>query len=87
MWTREELQQMNQRTYDGLYQRDEIDRLYMSTKGGRGHDSIEYIVDTSIRQLGDYIKKSKEKQLYGYFKRQTSKISHVKMAKKMKRKP
>ena len=89
-----------------LHPRDDKDILYVSRKeGGRGLNSIEDSVDTSIRPFEDYIKtqerlimapgnntnntkinrtaitkkqKWKEKQLYGYFKRQTSEISHGK---------
>ena len=41
--------------------RDDIDRLYVSRKGGRGFASIENCVDASMRALEDDIKKSKEK--------------------------
>ena len=42
-----------------LYPRDDVDRLYVSRKeGGRGHGSIENIVDASIQWLKDYIKKT-----------------------------
>ena len=43
-WTREELQQIDQRTrklmmmHKALYSRNDIDRLYVSRKGGRGFD-------------------------------------------------
>ena len=48
--------------YKALHPRGDIDRPYISRKeGGRGLDSIEDSVDTSIRRLEDYIKKSKEK--------------------------
>ena len=58
---------MNERTrklmmmYDALYHRNDIDKLYVSRKGGRGLISIEDIVDTSIRRLEGYIKKDKER--------------------------
>ena len=55
-WTREELQQIDQRTgklmmmHKVLHPRDDIDRLYVSRKeGGRKLISIENSVDTSIR--------------------------------------
>ena len=50
-WTGEERQQMDQRTRKlmTLHHRDNIEKLYMSRKeGGRGLDSIEFSVDTSI---------------------------------------
>ena len=63
-WTREELKQMDQRTRElmtmqkALHPRDDVDRLYVSRKeGGRGHASIEDIVDASIQRLEDYIEK------------------------------
>ena len=63
-WTRDELQQMDQRTrklmtmHKALYLRDDVDRLYVSRKeAGRGLASIEDTVDASIQQLKDYIQK------------------------------
>ena len=45
-----------------LHARDDIDRLYVSRKDReRGLANIEVSVDTSIRGLEDYIKKSKER--------------------------
>ena len=104
---------MDQRTrelmmmHKALHPRNDVDRLCLEKKGGGGFFRIEDSVDTSIRQLKDCIKKSKEslstairnntnntriyktkitrkqkweeKQLYGYFKQQTSKISHEKI--------
>ena len=46
--------------HKALHHRDDIDRLYVSRKeGGRGLVSVEDSVDTSLRRLKDYIKKSK----------------------------
>ena len=66
-WTRDELKQMNQRTrklmtmHKALYPRDDVDRLYVSRRGGdRGLASIEDSVDASIQRLEDYIKNTKE---------------------------
>ena len=63
-WTREELQQMDQRKRKlmtmnkALHPRDDADRLYVSRKGGgRGLTSIEDGIDALIQQLEDYIKK------------------------------
>ena len=63
-WTREELEQTDQRTrklmtmYQALHPRDDGDRLYVSRKeGGRGFTSIKDSVDTSIQRLEDYIVK------------------------------
>ena len=63
-WTREELQQMDQRTrklismHKALHRRDDVDRLYVSIKeGGRGLTSIEDSVDASIQWLEGYIEK------------------------------
>ena len=45
-----------------LHSRNDVDRLYVSRKvGGRGLDSIEDNVDTSIRRLEDYIEKHERK--------------------------
>ena len=41
-----------------LYPRDDIDKLCVSRKGGRGLTKID-CVDASIQGLEDYIKKSK----------------------------
>ena len=107
-WTREELQQTDQRTIKlvTMYSKDDTDNLYVSReKGRRGRISIKGSIDTLIRRLEDYIKKNKErlitvtrnntsnkrmnrtiiarkqkwkeKQMYGYFKRKTSKISQT----------
>ena len=66
--TKEELQQMDQRTRElittreSLYQRDDIDKLYVSRKErGRGLACLEDSLDSSIRRLVDYIKKSKRR--------------------------
>ena len=63
-WTRDELKQMDQRTrklmtmHKALHPRDDVDRLYVSRKGGgRGLASIEDSVDASIQRLKDYIQK------------------------------
>ena len=63
-WTREELQQMDQRArklmtmYKALHHRDDVDRLYVSRKeSGRGLAGIEDSVDISIQRLEDYIEK------------------------------
>ena len=63
-WTREELQQIGQRTmklkimHKALHQRDEEDSLYESRKnGGRGLSTIEVRVHASIQRLEDNIKR------------------------------
>ena len=63
-WTRDELQQMGQRTrklmtmHKALPPRDDVDRLYVLRKeGGRGLASIEDSVDVSIQRLEDFIQK------------------------------
>ena len=63
-WTRDELDQMDQRTRKvmtmrkALHPRDDVDRLYVSRKeGGSGRASIEDSVDASIQRLEDYIQK------------------------------
>ena len=43
--------------YKALHPRDEVDRLYVSRKGGRGLASIEDSVDASIHRLEVYIEK------------------------------
>ena len=59
-WTRE-LKQMDQRTrklmtmHMSLHPRDDIDRLYVSRREGRGFASIEDSVNASIQRLQDYI--------------------------------
>ena len=64
-WTREELQQIDQKTrrlmtiHTALHPWDEIDKLYVRKE--RVFTSIEDSIDTSIRPLEDYIKKSKER--------------------------
>ena len=61
-WTREELQQMDQRTrklmtmHNVLHPREDVDSLYVK-EGGRGLASIRDIVDASIQQLENYTKK------------------------------
>ena len=61
-WTRYELKRMDQRTrkhmtmHKALNRRDDVDRQYVSRKGGgRGLASIEGSVDASIQRLEDYI--------------------------------
>ena len=63
-WTRDELEQIDQRTrklmtmHKALHSRDDVDRLYVSRKeGGKGLACIEDSVDTSIQRLEDYIQK------------------------------
>ena len=62
-WTREELKQMDQRTrklttmHKGLHLRDDVNKLYVLRKGGRGLTSIEDSVNASIQRLEDYIEK------------------------------
>ena len=43
--------------HKALHYRDDVDRLYVSRKGGRRLASIEDCVDTSIQRLEDYIGK------------------------------
>ena len=40
-----------------LHPRDDVDKLYVLRKEGRGLDSMENSVDASIRRLEDYIEK------------------------------
>ena len=61
-WTREELEQIDQRTreimtmYKAFHPRDYVYRLYvLRREGGRGLASIEDSVDASIQRLVDYI--------------------------------
>ena len=63
-WTREELTQMDKRTrklmtmHKVLHPRNDVDRLYVSRRErGRGLDSIEDSVDTSIQRFEDYVQK------------------------------
>ena len=63
-WTREELQQMDQRIkkvmrkHKALHPRHNVDRLYMSRKeGGRGLASIGDSIKASIQRLKDNIRK------------------------------
>ena len=64
--TVEELEQIGQRTrklmtiHKALHPRDNVDRLYMPKKGGRGLASIQNSVDTSIQRLEDSIKRAEE---------------------------
>ena len=44
-----------------LYPRDDIDRLYVSRKGGRIFTNIEDNIDTLRKRRKDYIKDNKEK--------------------------
>ena len=115
--TREELQQMDQRTrklmtmHKALHPREDVDRFHMSRKErGRGLTSIQDSIDASIQRLENKIRKHgrrlitairnntdnasinrtkttrklkwERKQLYGYFKQQTS--ENLDMAKKEK---
>ena len=51
--------------HKAVHQRDDIDRLYVSSKeGGRELASIEDNVDTLIRQLKGDIKKKQRKTNY-----------------------
>ena len=43
--------------HKALHPRDNVDRLYVPRKGGRGLASIEDSVDTSIQRLEDNIEK------------------------------
>ena len=63
-WTKEELEQMDQRTrklmtmHKALCPRDDVDRLYVSKKEGRrGLTSTEDSIYISIQRLEDYIEK------------------------------
>ena len=63
-WTTDELKQMDQRTkklmtmHKAYHPRDDVDRLYVSTKeGGKGLASIEDNVDASIQRLEGKIEK------------------------------
>ena len=62
-WTRDELKQMDQRTrklmtmHKALHPWDDVDRLHVSRKEGRGLASIEDSVDASIQRLKDFIQK------------------------------
>ena len=47
--------------HKALHHRDDMDRLYASRKeGGRGRISIEDSINTLIRHLEDYIKRTKK---------------------------
>ena len=65
---KEELKQMDQRTrklmmmLKALHIRDDSDILYVSKKGGRDLTCTEDRIDSAIRGLKEYIKKSKERQ-------------------------
>ena len=50
--------------YKALHLRDDIDRLYVSRKGGRWLASIENSINTLIRWLEDFIKKKQSKVNY-----------------------
>ena len=50
--------------HKALHPKYDIDRLYVSEKGGREIVSVEHCVAALIRKLKDFIKKSK-KQQYG----------------------
>ena len=62
-WTRDELRQIDQRTrklmtmHKELHPRDDVDRIYVPRKKGRGLASIKDSVNTSIQRLEDYIEK------------------------------
>ena len=43
--------------HKALHPRDNVDRLYVSRKGGRGHASIEDSFDASIQRIEDDIEK------------------------------
>ena len=43
--------------HKALHPRDDLDRLHVSIKGGRGPANIKDSVDASIQRLEDYIKK------------------------------
>ena len=64
---KEETQQIDQGTRKlttmnkALHLRDDLSRLYVSRKEGRGLISIEDCEDKSTQELVDYIKKSKER--------------------------
>ena len=67
-WTREKLQQMNQKKrklmmmHKALHPRHDTDSLYTSRKEGRrGLTNIEDSIDRSIRQLKNYNKKKQNK--------------------------
>ena len=66
-WTGEEYKQMDLKTktlltvHKALHSRDEVDRLYVSRKGGRGLASIGDSVGASIQRLEDYIEKRGER--------------------------
>ena len=79
-WTRDELNQMGQRTrklmtmHKALHPRDDINRLYVSRKErGRGLASLEDSVDASIQRLEDYIVKH-ERGLITAIRNDTDKI-------------
>ena len=66
--TKEELQQINQRTrkpmtkHKALHPRDDVERLYVPRKEGRrGLASTEDIIDASIQRLEDHIKKRRRR--------------------------
>ena len=72
-WTREELQQMDQRTRELITRRKalhpcgDVDRLYVSRKKeGRGFASMEDSVNTSIQWLQDYIGQPRRKTDYSH---------------------
>ena len=44
-----------------LHPRNDINRIYVSRKGGRGLISIEDCIDSSIQKFEDYIKTDKER--------------------------
>ena len=66
-WTKEELQQLGQRTkkvmmmHNALHPRDDVDRFYESRKEGKGLVTIQGSLNASIQVQEDYIKKSTEK--------------------------
>ena len=89
-WTRDELNQMDQRTrkqmtmHKALHPRDDVDRLNVSRKeGGRGLAIIEDSVDASIQRLEDYIEKH-ERGLITAIRNDTDNMIDNKMTKTRK---
>ena len=69
-----------------LHPRDDVDRLYVPRKeGGRGLDSIEDSVDTSIQRLEDYIEK-RERGLITVIRNNTDNTIDNRMTKTRKQK-
>ena len=62
-----------------LHPRDDLEKIYVSrNERGRGLADIEDCVDASIRQLEDYIEKSKERLITATGKVQTTSINRTK---------